>query len=503
MNRKILFCWLGKADLEASSIADKESLGPIAQVASERSYEEIILLSNWSEEAAQKYIKWLYAQTTAPVTLLGSNLSSPTDFRGIYVAATEAISQKAKQYSQKVVPVFHLSPGTSAMAAVWILIAKTSRNAELIESSIIGGVKDVDIPFDISAELVPHILKRQDQDFQLLAAGVINTEPEFNDIIYRSEVMQSSVRKAHLLSRRSIPILIEGESGTGKELFARAIHDGSLRKGKPFVVINCGAVPENLIESELFGHEKGAFTGAVSSRAGHFETADGGSIFLDEVGELPKKAQVKLLRTLQEGEIMRVGSSNVKKLNIRVIAATNRSMLEEVSSGAFREDLFYRLAVGVIRLPALRDRKGDVGLLVDRLLEKINEHSKNEPGYMAKHITPSAKNILICHSWPGNVRELQNTLTRAAVLTDGDVLDEEAICEAMLPTTRKVEEEDRILGRDIGNGFSLPDVMKNIATHYLERGMQENNHNKSKAARALGLPSYQTLTNWLKRYGLE
>ena len=193
--------------------------------------------------------------------------------------------------------------------------------------------------------------------------------PEFNDIIHRSEVMQRVILKARRIAPRSIPVLIEGESGTGKELFARAIHDASPRKEKPFVAINCGAIPAELVESELFGHEKGAFTGANTARAGHFEAAHQGTIFLDEIGELPKGMQVKLLRTVQEGEVKRIGATQARKVDIRIIAATNRNLIDEVAAGNFREDLFYRLAVAVIKLPPLRERAGDVSLLIDHFLD--------------------------------------------------------------------------------------------------------------------------------------
>lgn len=213
--------------------------------------------------------------------------------------------------------------------------------------------------------------------------------------------------------------------------------------------------------------------------------------------------QVKLLRTVQEGEVKRIGATKARKIDIRIIAATNRNLIEEVAAGAFREDLFYRLAVAVIKLPPLRERAGDISLLVDKFLERINRESGNEPGYRRKKISASARNLLLQHSWPGNVRELQNTLTRAAVWSVDEELGEEDIREALLPAPSSGKGMDAILNQPLAQGIDLPGIMKTVAVHYLERGLSESHENKTKAAKLLGLPSYQTLTNWLKKYGLE
>ena len=416
MGNQILFCWLGATDLRASSGQADIGLGPVAQAAIDTLYKEIVLLNNWEKTSAESYVTWLKQKTAAQITIKQVPLSGPTNFGEIYQAATTAISAKITEHGQGAGLVFHLSPGTPAMAAVWILLAKTRFPAELIESSKDHGVRTASVPFDISADFIPDLFRKPDQTLERLAAGLPATAPEFDDIIHRSDVMQRVVLKARRIAPRSIPVLIEGESGTGKELFARAIHDASPRKDKPFVAINCGAIPAELVESELFGHEKGAFTGANTARIGHFEAAHTGTIFLDEIGDLPKEMQVKLLRTVQEGEVKRIGATQPRKIDIRIIAATNRNLIDEVASGSFREDLFYRLAVAVIKLPPLREREGDISLLIDHFGDKINRESSNsEPGYEHKKISASARNILIQHSWPGNVRELQNTLTRAAV----------------------------------------------------------------------------------------
>ena len=195
-----------------------------------------------------------------------------------------------------------------------------------------------------------------------------------------------------------------GESGTGKELFAKAIHNTSHRQGKPFITVNCGAIPKDLIDSELFGHVKGAFTGAIYHKTGYFEAADTGTLFLDEFGELPLEAQVRLLRVLQSGELSKVGDTQTINVDVRIIAATNRNLPAEIAQGNFREDLFYRVAVGIISLPPLRERHGDVALLSAYLLQKINQDAVHQPGYVAKTLSVKAKNKLLNYDWPGNIR---------------------------------------------------------------------------------------------------
>ena len=227
--------------------------------------------------------------------------------------------------------------------------------------------------------------------------------------------MQDAVAVAKKAAATAIPVLIEGESGVGKELFARAIYSASGRAGAPFITVNCGAIPANLVESILFGHEKGAFTGASDRHVGKFVEADGGTLFLDEVGELPLDVQVKLLRALQEGEIDPVGGRKPVKVDVRVISATNRILADQVREGAFREDLYYRLAVFPVRIPALRKRPEDIPALVGHFLTRLADSESIK----ARGILPSAIALLQQFSWPGNVRQLQNAIFRAAVMADG------------------------------------------------------------------------------------
>ncbi len=237
----------------------------------------------------------------------------------------------------------------------------------------------------------------------------------FKDIVTRSEEMARALRLAERAAKSTIPVLLEGESGVGKELLARAIGGSSDRRGKPFVPVNCGALPENLVESILFGHEKGAFTGATEKHAGKFVEANGGTLFLDEIGELPLDAQVKLLRALQEGEVDPVGGKRSVKVDIRLVSATNQNLIEQVRRGLFREDLFYRLNVFPITLPPLRGRRVDVPDLARRFAARFAA----EEGKKITGITPEAISLLSRYDWPGNVRQLENAMFRAVVLADG------------------------------------------------------------------------------------
>jgi DNA-binding NtrC family response regulator len=240
----------------------------------------------------------------------------------------------------------------------------------------------------------------------------------FKDIITKSANMQAVLRMAEKAAASNIPVLIGGESGVGKELIARAIHGSGERRAKPFVAVNCGAMPENLVESILFGHEKGAFTGATERHTGKFIEASGGTLFLDEVGELPAPAQVKFLRAIQEGEVEPVGARKAVKVDVRIVSATNRDLIADVRAGRFREDLFYRLHVFPITVPPLRERTADIPALARHFLARFAA----EEGKRIRLVTPEALGVLTAFRWPGNIRQLENTLFRAVVLAEGDTI---------------------------------------------------------------------------------
>lgn len=501
--RAVLLAWVGVSDLRGPERADVGDLGPIAQALAARPFNQVVLLEFFDKPEHQSllpgYIAWLQRRTKAEIVQRGETLLGPTDFGGIYVAARRACQDVLAQGGDTKL-TFHLSPGSPPMAAVWILLAKTIFRAELLESSRERGVKTAEVPFDIAAEFLPDLLREPDERLRAQSTADSPPAPEFKTIIHRSRVMARLIQRARRVALRNVPVLIEGESGTGKELLAKAIHQASPRKSKPFIPVNCGAIPTSLVESELFGVEKGAATG-VDAREGYFEAADGGTLFLDELGELPLAVQVKLLRVLQENEVTRVGARRPKAVDVRIVAATNRSVVDEVAAGRFREDLFYRLAVAVLKLPPLRERSGDVGLLVDELLEQVNHDASGEPGYRDKKLSAGARSLLLTHPWLGNVRELLLTLKRAAIWSEGETITTEDVREALLavPSSQRTD----VLGRPLGENLNLPDLLAEVARHYLERALDEAGGNKTKAASLVGLASYQTLTNWLQRYEVK
>ncbi len=253
----------------------------------------------------------------------------------------------------------------------------------------------------------------------------LQKEYSFENIITANEKMQKVFELVNRVMNKDINVLLQGESGTGKELIAKAIHYNGTRKEKPFVVVNCASIPRELLESELFGHEKGAFTGAINKKIGKFEIADGGTLFLDEIGELEMSLQAKILRVIQEKEFERVGGNEVIKVDVRIISATNRNLYEMVQNKEFREDLYYRLNSFPIYIPPLRDRRGDIVLLVEYFIKKFNE----KLGMNVTGVTKRAMKYLYDYDWPGNIRELENTIERAMILSDGNKISEETLPE--------------------------------------------------------------------------
>ena len=345
----------------------------------------------------------------------------------------------------------------------------------------------------------------------------------FKDLIATAPAMSSAIKLGKRGAQSNIPILIEGESGVGKEMIARAIQGESDRNGKPFVTVNCGAIPENLVESILFGHEKGSFTGASSKHNGKFLEADGGTLFLDEVAELPLDMQVKLLRAIQEGEIDPVGSRRPLKVNVRLVSATNRNMIEMVKAGKFREDLYYRLNVFPIMVPPLRDRLDDIPALVNHFITRIAA----EEGRKVRGIHAKALGMLKGYTWPGNVRQLENTVFRAIVLCESDQLDVQdfpqiaALVEGYdveippLPTTlvpSPVATQPRSSGTTVGDGDALgiPIVtegghirkLEDVEADMIRLALRRYQGQMSEVARKLGI-GRSTLYRKMRDFGLE
>ena len=288
-------------------------------------------------------------------------------------------------------------------------------------------------------------------------------------------------------------ILILGESGTGKELVARALHQNGRRSKHSFVAVNCGAIPENLLESELFGHVKGAFTDASSDKTGLFEQADGGSLFLDEIGEMPLSLQVKLLRVLQEGEIKRVGGALSKKVDVRVISATSRDLSADVASGRFREDLYFRLNVFCLQLPPLRERAEDIPLLAEHFLSRFANGADNQP----LQLEPETLRCLMAHRWPGNIRELENAIERACILCDTGRITPSAlppsICLAVEPYNMESSGDENL---------SIKKAEDSIERDLIRKALARTGGNRTHAAKILEI-SHRSLLYKVKEYGIE
>jgi len=364
-----------------------------------------------------------------------------------------------------------------------------------IEAMKLGAYDYISKPFKPD-EIILTLRKAEEREQlrrenQLLRKEVIK-EYSFENIVSKNEKMQKIFDVIKKVAQYKSTVLITGESGTGKELVARALHYNSDRSQNPFIPVNCGAIPENLLESELFGHAKGAFTDAIRTKKGLFEEAGGGTILLDEIGELPAQLQVKLLRVLQEGEIRRIGESKSIKTDVRIVAATVKDLSKEVNEGRFREDLFYRLNVLPIHIPPLRERKEDIPLLIHHFIKKYNQS-------MNKHITGighKALESLMTYKWYGNVRELENTIERAIVLTDGDSIELEN-----LPIEVQDFKEEFQVEPLPDEEYSIKKASKGLEINLIRKALKKTKGNHTHAAKLLEI-SHRALLYKIKEYGI-
>ncbi len=320
----------------------------------------------------------------------------------------------------------------------------------------------------------------------------IEGDYSFGKMLGKSKAMQSVFQLANKAAQYKTTVLILGDSGTGKELIARGIHCGGARASGPLVPVNCGGIPESLLESELFGYKKGAFTGADRNKKGLFQEADGGTIFLDEIGELPLSLQVKLLRVLQENEVRPVGDSKSVKIDARVVAATSKILEDEITKGNFREDLYYRLNVLTVKIPPLRERAEDIPLLCKHFIARFNEIlDKNISG-----LAPEAMSRLLEYHWPGNVRQLENVLERAMVIADDALLLPGHFATELLKSDRNARDDT------VFEGLSLKNAQKVVEKKLITRALEETGGNRTRAARALEI-SHPSLLTKMKAYGID
>ncbi len=366
---------------------------------------------------------------------------------------------------------------------------------DAIEAMKMGAYDYVSKPFKPDEILLT--LKKAEERERLRKENIqlrreVKKEYSFENIIAKSAEMHRIFEAVRKVADYKTTVLITGESGTGKELIAKAIHYHSERSNGPFVAINCGAIPDNLLESELFGHVKGAFTDATRNKKGLFEEADGGTLLLDEIGELPKFLQVKILRVLQDSEIRRVGDTKTHKVDVRIIAATVKDLVREVSKGAFREDLYYRLNVIPIHLPPLRERREDIPLLVQHFIKKCNEQLETR----IRGIASEAIGALMDYSWMGNVRELENTIERAMVLSDTDHIRAEQLPDRIL-------EGNRAESLPVGErNLSIKKASREMEKDLIRKALEKTKGNRTHAARLLEI-SHRTLLYKIEEYGIQ
>jgi DNA-binding NtrC family response regulator len=360
-----------------------------------------------------------------------------------------------------------------------IMLTATKTLKTAVEAMKLGAYDYITKPFDVEElkliaqkALESRDLRRENRRLQ----GEVEERYHFDNIIGKSKEMRDIYATIRQIAEKNSTVLIHGESGTGKELVARAIHYNSHRKNKPFVAVNCAAIPETLIESELFGHEKGAFTDAQTRRIGHFELADQGTLFLDEVSELILPTQAKILRALQERDFVRVGGGKTISVDVRLISATNKNLEELMARGAFRSDLFYRINVVPLTIPPLRKRKEDILLLAKHFLDK-------HAGVGKKKISPEAMDILIAYDWPGNVRELENIIERIVVLTTSDTITPDDI-----PSSLKTESRVELIKLGVLDGrISFEEAEKEFERDIIIEALKKSNFVQTRAADLLGI----------------
>ena len=487
--RKVLFSWLGNGDI--NNTRNGSLNGALAQAIELIHPHKIYLLNGqnytkvgWKEktEAYLLELKQAVGEKTLEIKRV-ENLN-PIDYQDI---CRHLIPFLDKHYSKEDETYFLQTSGTPSTAVVWILLSQTRNRAQLIQTSEERGAEHIKLPFKVFADFIP-----PEQDSIIAALGS-------ERILYDDIRMKELMKQVDRVAIHDVPVLLLGESGTGKELLAERIHRICGRKGK-FVPINCGAIPSNLMESQLFGHEKGAFTGADHKYDGVFIQADKGTLFLDEVGELTQEMQVRLLRVLQEKKVLPVGGSKEEEIDVRIVAATHRNLMQDVAEGRFREDLFYRLAVGVIKIPPLRERGRDCLLLAESFLKQINTHYGKIDHYKSKALSNTAKDLISSSIWPGNVRELENALKRACIWNDEPELSAEHIEQAIIKIPQKYDPAD-ILSRPIYENFSLKEILDEVEVHYLQRALSMTGHNLSKAAQFLGI-TRETVRKKIKEHKL-
>lgn len=480
----ILLTFTGFHDPYSKSlVGDEEVPGPILSLVLEKQFDHIVLIATPNTTSrtveTEKSIKQLRPSTSTEIR--ETALSDPTDYLGILMELRSMYDYVAQTHHEARFFI-SVASGTPQMHACWLLLTASGEIPAQILHTRPPRFVTKDRPSISAIDLTnpefpivkPNIFKHVTSD---IAAGFDDAVEQMG-IVGDHPKFRKTLETAGMLAQSDVPVMIFGETGTGKDVIARFVHRMSSRSSKPFIPINCAALPETLVESILFGHVRGSFTGATTEQKGKFDQADGGTLFLDELGELPLATQAKLLRVLQDGMVEPLGSSKSHKVDVRVIAATNKDLRKAITKGMFREDLYYRLNLGEIHLPSLRERRSDIPKLSLASLERINEMSRRY-----KRLSPEALDRLIKHTWPGNIRALENVIGRAALLARGEVIqaDELIIHD---PTA-----SDDILSvvPDPKPGFSLDEYLSSARKQLMLKALELAGDNKSEAARLLGI----------------
>lgn len=484
--RKVLLTFTGFHDpFSRGLVGEEDQSGPILSLVAAHPFDVVILLST---PATQE----ITSQTQAEITSRHSNvevrvrdvpLGDPTDYTAILAHLRQHIAAVQEDIRDGVFFIA-VASGTPQMHAVWVLLAAGGEiPAKLLHvrpprfvTKDHPLVSEIDLTSDVFPTVRARISTGMDSDDSAVAdASVVIRQL---NIVGDHPAIRRAFEVTQALADSGVPILIRGETGTGKELFARLVHIASGRPRDRFVPVNCAAIPEDLVESVLFGHRKGAFTGAIQDQRGKFDQADGGTLFLDELGELPMATQAKLLRVLQDGIVEPVGAEQGHQVDVRIVAATNRDVAKAIRKSEFREDLYYRLCVGEILLPPLRERRSDIPKLALHLLDRINATMRHP-----KRLSQDALARLQSHSWPGNVRDLENVIERSARLCRGDVLDADDLL-----ITEPIAHADPLDSLpEPEPGFSMDRFLSGARKQLILRAMEIARGNQSEAARLLGV----------------
>jgi len=470
-------------------VGDEQQAGPVLSLVGARRFDRIVLFSTPTTEkqTVQTEAELNERHPSLEVQVLKVNLADPTDYSAIMRELRRHVADLLKSDGDAEYSI-SVASGTPQMHACWVLLTTGGEiPAKILHvrppryvTTTTPMVSEVDLSGPEFPEVHAAALSCAESEVRYSISDHVGLDTALQElgIVGEHPSYIKALKMAAVVAEHNTPALIQGETGTGKELIARLIHRMSGRDRDTFVPVNCGAMPENLVESLLFGHKKGAFTGATADQAGKFEQADGGTLFLDEIGELPVELQPRLLRVLEDGMIDPLGAKKPKKVNVRVVAATNRDLDAAIEAKEFREDLYYRLSFSVIQLPALRERATDIPLLSLHLLEKLNRSVKR-----ARRLSPGAMQRLQEHRWRGNVRDLENVLGRSMIMSTQDVLSPD---DLLIDEPRRSKDPLASLPEP-HEGFELESYLKSARKQMMLRALELANGKQTGAAKLLGV----------------